>query len=224
MIKRVLLFVFLLGFSLTASAASDSKATLYQINVIVFKNIQDSGFNSEIWPNSPPQPDFAKAINFIPVDGANSNDSYRLLPAEQSGLKTALQRLNNSGRYKVLTSLSWQQPLTNSQDAKLLHVFAGKAYAIDGAIVDTSDGKIPANWELNGTVKASKSSTYYIDFVANFLLTERVPVMNTDNGGTSTETRLISFPLNQSSRIRAGEIHYMDNPVYGVLVFVTSIK
>lgn len=210
---------------------------VYQINLIVFKNTGTSGLNSEIWANNPSQPNFGQAINFLPASGADptkdstnlaqvtqsaatDNTQYRLLPMSQFGLNNALQRLNNSGNYKVLTAIAWQQPLATT--GQLLHVFAGPAYAADGSVIANPADAAVANWELNGTVNIKKLQ--FIEFTADFLLTERVPVLNTDNSNSTTEDKLMSFPLRETVRTRGNEIQYLDNPMYGSLVLITPIK
>ncbi|MBX9706293.1 MAG: peptidoglycan binding protein CsiV, partial [Gammaproteobacteria bacterium] len=145
-------------------------------------------------------------------------------------------KLQNSSKYKVITSLAWQQPLTSKADAKLLHIFAGQAYDANGnplsnpSVTPPQDdsstaapnGQTPAKWQLNGTVKVWLDTYVVID--SDFLLTENVPVMNSDAGDTSSHNQLMSFALNETVRARSNEINYMDNPIYGVLVLVNPAQ
>lgn len=82
--------------------------------------------------------------------------------------------------------------------------------------------QMPSAWEINGTVKVTK--TRFINFAANFLLTEKVPVVDTDSNNSNTQNQLMGFSLKQTIRMRNKEIHYLDNPLYGILVYITPVK
>ncbi len=281
MIKHPILLVILTLFCLTGYAVSPPTAPqIYQINVIVFQNAENAGLSSEIWPANPPQPKFAKAMDFLPAktgqtatvvtpaasDSTNLASNLKavpqgmpLLPSSQFGLASSLRRMQTSGKYQIITSLSWQQPLANPDVSKTLHLFAGTAYDGNGNVIDNpsvtppqnpqpqttpidslnvpastadvivlnpatnANVNIPVKWQLNGTLKVSKAR--FIEVSANLLLTEPVPVLNTDDShNNGPQTQLTSFALNQTIRMRTQEIHYMDNPIYGVLIYITKVK
>lgn len=227
-----LLLCTLCGLFTVAAQAADPVQKVYQINMIVFQMADNSGLSSEIWPSSPPQPNFAQATD-LAAPSLLSSSTYQVLSAKQFGMTNALTKLQNSGKYKVITSLAWQQPLTSKADAKLLHIFAGQAYDASGnpltnpsvtppqdsSSTAAANGQTPAKWQLNGTVKVWLDTYVVID--TDFLLTENVPVMNSDAGDTSSHNQLMSFALNETVRARSNEINYMDNPIYGIIVLVS---
>ncbi len=269
MLKKLFITLLTLAISVSSIAASSPRSP-YQINVIIFKNADNSGLNSEIWPANPQQPKIANAVNLLPAsdttagqnlaqivhNNANShkinNPLLRVLPDNQFGLKNTLGKMQKSNHYKVITFVSWRQLLTNGGKSQLIHIYGGQAYDAQSNVIDNPANLPPqtlqpainltpnsnksqnttdnttqpikaAKWELNGTLKVSKSG--FIIFSSNLLLTEPVPVVNTDDAHNNTpETKLMSFPLTQTIRTRGNEIHYLDNPLYGVLVLITKVK
>jgi hypothetical protein len=244
-------------FSLSSYAADD----IYKVSLIIFQDATANAINSEVWPNNPQQPKTINALNLAPANSINNNlvqslgaansPYYRTLPTNQFGLSNALARMQKSGKYTIITTVSWLQPLTPSKQAKTIHIFGGKAYDQHGNEIeinspnlipqesaqDNSNNNLPPNkatssnsdlvntqkpikWQVNGTIKVWKSQ--YITLAADFLLYESVPVINTDNPDNSLQTKLMSFPLSQTVRTRGSEIHYLDNPVYGILVYIAK--
>ncbi len=180
-----------------AKSASLPRSKIYQINLIIFKNRGSSNLNSQIWAAHPRQPNIANAIE---LGSMGESPNWKVLPNSVFQLSTPLAQLQNSGAYHVITYLAWKQPISSGHSAKAVHIIAGN------------------NQELNGTVKLSL--TNYLVLTADLILTEPVSTFDSSTQNSNSNENLLSFPLNQTIRMRLGEIHYLDNPMYGVLVLV----
>tara|TARA_R110000868_G_scaffold84822_3_gene238890 strand:+ start:13921 stop:14823 length:903 start_codon:yes stop_codon:yes gene_type:complete len=76
---------------------------------------------------------------------------------------------------------------------------------------------IPSKWSIDGTLKVSKQQ--YLILRTNLLFT--LPTAELDANNASTFT---SFRLKQAIRMRSNELHYLDNPMFSMLIRITPVK
>lgn len=126
-----------------------------------------------------------------------------------------------SGRYRLLRHLAWRQPGLDSDSAKAVRINLGEpstVYIPDDA--SNYDDFIPASVQpeadrttevrtttVNGSIKVRLGRFLHIDCQLVF---------------TDTDTQQ-SFRLLQSRKMRSGELHYIDNPRFGVLTRITPL-
>lgn len=197
MLKICLLIVLALGIGLAQAKPSSSiHSKIYQVNLIVFKNRDSTNLNNQILGTHPHQPNTTNAIE---LGSMGESLNWKILPNSAFQLSTPLARIEKSRKYQVITYLAWKQPINSGHSAKAVHIIAGN------------------NQELNGTIKLSLTN-YLILSVDLVLMPPYITDTNIQNGNPSENS--VNFSLNQTIRMRLGEIHYLDNPMYGVLVLV----
>jgi hypothetical protein len=202
--KKICVLFFLSLFFATAMA----KSNLYQVNVIVFKNLTEKALKSEAWPNELKTPNVKGAIDLAanpePID-FSSIDQPVLLPENQFGLKNELERLQSSGNYQVLTYFSWVQNF--NETPRWIHIVGGQGFDQAGRPVEDVDHDSYYR-ELNGKIKIAVD--YYINLSSDLYLTEPDDSMQ--------PTPLRTFSMGQKRRLKLNEVNYLDHPLIGALI------
>ncbi len=159
---------------------------------------------------------------------------FQRLEDSAKQLRPALQHLRRIDRYKPLFHEAWQQPLESRRRSPDILITGGEEYG--------------SHFELEGTVKISVERYLHIDtdlwlhrFLPNFgqQSTFQVPELPSRAGSDLTSADsyspfsfIVNEPysvsrtvtLRQSRRMRSGEIHYLDHPLFGVIVLVTPLE
>ena len=247
MLKR-LLFAALFALALTARADDPE---WYQIDVIVFANTDTSGAASETWPADPGTADLSKAVELVPSDAQPDGSGpvpYQLLPETQDKLDGVYNSITRSRLYRPLLRLSWRQPVMDNEQAVPVHIHGGKEYPAptpsvttpaagdtapngatapsfgDGTGADAAATMTPSPSpaaptsmpEIDGTITVSRAR--YLHLWADLTYTTRIA---TADNPTPTLQR---FRMKQHRRMRSGEIHYLDHPMFGVVVLATPYE
>lgn len=158
---------------------------------------------------------------------------FQRLDDDAKTLREALQHLRRIDRYRPLFHEVWQQPMQSRGRSPAILITGGDAYG--------------SHFELEGTIKLSVERYLHIDtdlwlhrFEPNFGQTStfQVPELPTNTvtdmllGDSYSPFSLIidepynvarTVTLRQSRRMRSGEIHYLDHPLFGVIVLVTPL-
>ncbi len=120
---------------------------------------------------------------------------YARLPNSRRTLNGVASRMRRaSGNPVQLTHMLWRQPALSSKDATPVYISGS-----------TKTGK------LIGTAKVSVRR--YLHLKLDLLLES--------NNGPAPGGR---YRLQESRRMRSGELHYIDHPAMGVLVRITKVK
>jgi hypothetical protein len=211
MIRRALIAALLLATAAAAGAADTDAPAWYDVEVLVFKNNAPAD-GGEIWPADPGHPDLEKAVELVPVPQANplpgSPQPFQQLDETAFTLKTAATRLTGSPNYKPLLHLAWLQPAGAQTDAPAVHIHTDGSRDAAG----TEDART-----LDGSIRLSRSRFLHVDVD---LVYHDAGVRSSASGSGSDEPPTL-FRLQQSRRVNSGELHYFDNPVFGLLVKVT---
>jgi len=195
MIKKLFLFC-ILFFPIISVFANDNS---YQIDLIVFTQINDAAMNSENWPNTLKQPYLKNAI-------APEFD-------QNLGLQKEADKLKQQENYKIILHTSWQQNITSLRQAKWIHIYGGQPYDAQGQVIQPDDNRLPTYWKLNGKIKISKSN--FFDIYTNLYLT--IPTASRDN-----IISLRTFILQQHRRTKLNQLNYLDHPLFGVLIKISK--
>ncbi len=196
-----------------------AEAPWFTVEVVVFAHNAGGGLTEEIWPATPGRPDLTNAVALTP-DGTPLLDSApgeppSLLPAGADGrqLGGIVRALKRSSAYDPLVHLAWRQAGLDRRRALPIQVRVGPP------------DEPPL---LEGTLRVHLSR--YLHLSADLVYARDVPPEGADeaavaadqgaplDGGASAPRRDTAlFRLNQSRRMRSGEIHYVDHPVFGII-------
>jgi len=187
---RALLLAFLC-FSLPAAA----EEPWYKVEILVFAHSSPSALKEQRWRDLkvPRRPD---AIEL----GNGGNGAYQRLPGNNLVLTAEKNRLSEQADYRTLFHGAWYQPVSAAGSAHPVRIRGGKlmpnnAYELDGYLTLDMDDYLNVRPDL-----------YY-----SFLAPD-----STDSNGD----KVLTVNLKTSRRVNADEIHYIDHPLFGMLVVI----
>ncbi|GAB6070346.1 hypothetical protein JCM30760_14430 [Thiomicrorhabdus hydrogeniphila] len=188
----------------TLSTQAHAKADNYAIEVVVFESLALKGWTEEYWPEEIEHPN---------IQGSTAVTTHGQKPLwinnSSRSLGGAVNRLNKRG-YRVLFHQAWSQVAYPNKKAPTTLV-ESNSYGTN----------------MVGTVRLYKTRFAHVDInlefdrkIPNkildaFIQNEKLPV-------TDSPTRW-SFQLKESRKIKDGELHYIDHPLFGVLVKIHKI-
>lgn len=190
---------FLLSLLLTASAAVQADAI--KVELIVFENLDPAAMQAEFWPANPGVPSLVNAIELpSPGEAAAGEKSWRLLPASQLALGGMVQRLRSSAGYRPLLHVGWVQPMDNSDRSPAAHVFSGMA----------ASGDAKSSSQIDGAVAIRRGRFLHGDVDLSF---RKIGAAGP-----------VTVRLTTSRRLRSNEVHYLDHPLFGVILSVAPVQ
>jgi len=123
------------------------------------------------------------------------HNAFRRLPDEQLALKDLVRRLENSGEFEVLQQLAWQQPVPERGSPQPIYVNL-------------------SNGELQGHLAVT---------LGRYLHTQATLWLKPTPTGAASD--LAGYAqLEQSQRMRSGDLHYFDHPLFGLLVRIDKVS
>lgn len=235
-----LIFAFLIALSLTGNALAASQ--WYQIELFVFA--QENPKTTERWDTSV-TPSFAQ--DAVTLDSQHptlpSNASDANMTALDSGAWTLEEvtldhpaarmanRMRNNRQYRIMYEARWIQPVFSTVNALPVSIAGGES--LPAPVIEkprqNSFGDKPGDAqqvehlpeddvanamqfmpELQGTVLFSLQQ--YVHLSTNLWL------------ASEAEGQRFFAHMNESRRLKNGELHYLDHPLFGVVVRVTRLK
>lgn len=216
--------------TLTAATEASEPANLqrwYQIEVIAFSRT-DSAASQEIWPKNIRLFYPANTVLLKPED-ASGSDGFVQLKAGERQLNAQAATIAKAGNYTLLFHQAWRQFISSERAS--IFISGGKTYSghqeLEGSI-ELYAGK---NLQL-------QTNLWLTQFVAAHLATAtledwpELPAL--PRGDLNSGEMRISEPANgdqpadyvssrtvkidQQRNLRAGEVHYIDHPLLGVIV------
>lgn len=209
---------------LASAADSDQDNRWYNVEVIIFSQKSQQFRDSERWPVDVSLPDEANARSLRPAvrGGASLSNSqaFSLIPSNKLTLNSEAARIRKAPELEMLLHTGWRQPGLPEDQAVSVSVHAGT--------LDTPDQP----YRMEGTLKLVLSR--YLHIYADLLYREPMPESATSETSTDAYAgpaamssdampRYRIYRLQQSRRMRSGELHYIDNPVLGMIIRVTPI-
>lgn len=184
----------------------NAQTPLYKIEVIAFESLALNGWTQEYWPDSVDTPNTSNTTSVF-----NYKQRPLWINKANKSLNRAASALNKKG-YRILFHKAWTQlAYPNKRGHQVL-----------------VEGSNPYGSSMLGTIRLYKTRFAHVDFNLEFsrLIPGKIKEkfaqsQNLDLGTLPNSWR---FSLKESRKIRAKELHYIDHPLFGVLVKVTPIK
>jgi hypothetical protein len=202
---------------------------LYQVDMVVFSQLNAHNLAGEQWPNIDPKTTAIQAPDSNTYPAYLQALAWQQVPIKTSTLKDTIYRLPKHN-YPVLLTLSWQQHMWPAADTKPIHIYGGNAYDASGNLLSQSQtedldfSQFPV-WELNGDITISMNRYFNCRF--NLLFSEplkTISPLDKNNYFANTQNPFIYFHLLQTRRTRSKEINYIDYPLYGVIFTIHKVK
>lgn len=219
----------------TAGAAEDK---WYQVEVLVFERRGDWVLQEESWNPDPGHPPIESSIALIapgesPLEGPGPH-AFHILPEDALNLVKVRGHLERGAETTPILHVGWRQPGVSKDNAQWVNLYLPPRDA-DGA---PASAKLLGMAQRTGAAEsetAAEPSLIPLDalqapmisppvldgtvrvHLARYLHADVDLVYHHENAETP-------FRLSTSRRMRSGELHYLDHPVYGVLIKVVPYE
>lgn len=180
---------------------------LYKVEVIVFENLDPAAARAEAWPASPGVPPLDKAFELSALTSAPAavaaaapapeRVGWRVLSPAQLTMGGVFQRLRSSARYRPLLHLGWVQPLDNADRGAAVHVFNG--------MTGNDDKTASTQPQIDGTIAVRRGRYLHADVDLLY-------------------KKGVAARLTHTRRLRSNEVHYIDHPLFGVILSVSPVE
>lgn len=208
--RLCLLFTLLL----TVSLQLEARTRWFVIEAVLFKHDQLAGLQEEVWPEIVDQPDYSQSVPM---------DEYKQVSSSGKVMKNIAYAINRKEGMETVAHLAWIQPVASKPNAKPVKIHAGAdfsgSYSASGdsnnSGLDGGTESMQPLWEVEGTI-----TTYlgrYLHFNPDLVF--RIPQEKADENGVF-HTYLKEFKLKQSRKMRSRQLHYLDNPLMGMIVSI----
>jgi hypothetical protein len=240
---RILAVVLLAAFSAISQA---QETRYYDVEIILFENLDPAARASENWPTSVEleAPDTTIEIGQpwpgpIPAEYTPAL-SFKPLQAEEFRLNEQAGKIEESESRRILLHTGWRQPGMPRDTALTVHFKQPVPGLPAGLMATTPEGEeidtgtttagrwlSPEAGELEGLIKVTLAR--YLHVEADVVFRPRLAEHGFDdiNPGITTDAEQgpVVYRLKQTRRrMRSRELHYLDNPVIGMLVLITPYE
>lgn len=249
--RKFALLLVLLGANPPAAGADTSH---YKVEVVVFESLDRRALRSELWPQDPGAPSLAGALEFegtgpylapdvrCPEQGGDCGPlgqplagtrpagelNFHLLPASEYQLEGVVNRLQASRQYRPLAHLAWQQPALSQKHALAVRIAGGWPQTA----LSSPHRSGSAVHYVDGTFRLYRRR--YLHVLADLVLYRFEPLAFSSQAQrpafpgeeqTAAPAQPVArFRLSEHRRMRSKELHYLDHPVFGLLVQITPYR
>ena len=185
--------------------------------------------NSEV-PDTPeeevePEPTATNTINGDALTSLlqqNKNVVFQQLSGNNLALDKVARSLRRSSRYDMHLHSAWVQPLDNEGTPILLQT--GQHYddifEIDGTVTISRNRYLHVDTDLWFTEFTQRPGATN-DLKVDADISENYPDLVAHARQRGTHVPVQSYRMQQSRRMRSGEMHYLDHPFFGLIVKFT---
>ena len=187
----------------------------YQIEVVLFENVD----GRELTAGGLYYPKLGRSLRL----GTEEAVAAGFVPLEQNlSLADNAQSIAGSRRYRLIRHLAWRQPGLEEKDAIPIRISLGETVPLYlPESIGDYENFIPASANASAT-RDRKINTSTVNGSITVHL-GRFLHMNTQLVFTDAKTQQ-SFRLSQSRKMRSRELHYIDNPRFGILTRILPIE
>lgn len=192
-------------FSMT-SQANTTEIPTYKIEVIIFESLATKGWTEEYWSN---EVDLPYTENAVSVFSTGKRPLF--IESSDKEMVDKANTLNKRG-YRVIFHQAWTQQAHPNKNIKPVLVEGSTKYGTN----------------MLGTVRLYKTRYAHVNFDLNFdrRIPDSVKTLFADNQQIAIADlpEFWSFNLAESRKIKPGQLHYLDHPLFGALVRISKVK
>lgn len=167
-----------------------------------------------------PQVEVEEEIESELIRKPKNRDFFQIDAGEKFSLSEEVDLFKRSRDYRVIGHYSWFQPILTEESAKPLLI----------------DSEIFKDNKIFGSLKIYKKRFLHTDF--NFFLAETttdldfqnltIPLEAETNEGyevlSEKDSMKVTFQINQSRKLKSGELHYIDHPKFGIIYRIVKTE
>ena len=202
-------------FTAVLAIPTGASARAFVVEIIVFDDPSGDGLHAEYWSADPGKPPLQDAVELVHSREGGSEQAaraYRLVGRSGFALSGVWDSLRRSARYRPFLHVGWRQPGLSHGAARPVHVGPHLGVRRTGG-PGPEGGERPA---VDGTVKVSLARYLHValDLVYSRPGNDETAAPNADPA---------RFRLVSERRMRSGELHYFDHPLFGVLALIRPL-
>ncbi|WP_286922399.1 CsiV family protein [Marinobacter sp.] len=228
------------------SQSGNAPRDYYRAEFIILERLVDPSGIEEKMAGKPVEPTIRpdKALWVDQADGRRQSD-LQLVPQSELHLNQAARRLENSGNYRVLAATGWYQTFPPNYDGEPLEIALGDwlpdagQRAVEGHITIDRQRFLHVGIHLNhwmidqSTPRVRQVTQNVSEDAMEPDASEASDSWPGTEGGASfglSEATTPASPLQlvtwirETRRMRSEEIHFIDSPTIGVLVFFKRVE
>jgi len=211
----------------------------YQIEVLLFAQQPAYQRSTELWRYRF-NPDYSSNPIALSSDSTTSpaekveSAAFALLPASQHSLMSAAQRIKASPDLRLLSHAAWRQPVLDRKQAQAILIRTGEKFdtefELEGTLTISLGRYLHAKTDLFFSKFEPMESGQQLDWTIfdeeqlDFEESKWNPELNAPAAGKTQFVRTATANLSQSRRMRSNELHYIDHPLFGMLVQISPYK
>lgn len=208
----------LLALAPHVASAQSQRDNYYRAEIVIVERIvQPENVQERMASRTPvTDQDITEQMTVIREDGSTAT-TLRLAPAGDLHLRNAAQRLENSGRYRVLMSAGWYQSFPPDYEGKPMRIAVGDWLADAG------------HREVEGHITIDRQRYLHVGVHLNHWQAGEspMPVAEANVDGDALQQKvgaeLLTW-IRETRRMRSEEVHFLDSPTIGVLVFFRRVE
>ncbi|AEG31848.1 CsiV family protein [Thiomicrospira cyclica] len=191
--------------------AQTSDTPQVHVEIIIFQSLAQRGWTEEYWPLTP---GLVLSDNPVRLDETTTWATPVVLDDLQ--LAEVRSRMTTDRGYDVLAHFAWQQPAFNRNQAQPI--------IIDSQLQKRRHETSP----IYGQVRAYQERFNHVEILVE--LDRRIPANLRERFAEHQGIELAwlpdswTFVIDESRRVRPGELHYVDHPLFGVLIHVSRVS
>lgn len=220
------------------SSANGVEEKWYQVEVLVFERRGQRVLTEESWDPDPGRPPIEESVALIapgesPLEGPGPH-AFRILPADALILSKTRGHLENGAETTPILHVAWRQPGVPKEEAQWVNLYLppreGGAARTKGSFLGMAQRTGVQNTAASGQpalvpLDALQEPMVFPPVLDGTIRVHLARYLHAEvdlvyhRGDVETP-----FRLSTSRRMRSGELHYLDHPVFGVLVKVVPLE
>lgn len=218
--------------ALATPSSETPEKRLFKANIIIFKQWTPQAFESERWPTVRGLKYPEKITSIEHTDGLSLTAPYQALKTDET-LPVIQKQLKSRSPYQILWTKSWISEVPSKQKALPVVVQGGQQYGdlyeLEGYItlylsrylhLKTNLWLSSISEDLNLADQWWQHTPADNTALAN-VVPKFEPTLTNDNLAQTQDKQFHidwSTPIQTSRKMRSGELHYIDHPLFGILI------
>ncbi len=207
----------------------------YQVEIIVFDRL-DPDLSEEGWDDEEPiiRPDVTELYPYYGVGADQRLIPYMIMDKKNNRMNGIYRVLRLSSEYRPLIHMSWQQPAAKRHQSPYIHIVKNDSKKDLSVIGNQESIDEPEFIEdfinneriIDGSIRIRSNFYLHVDLDIYYFknLFSSSVVYKKESGISNKNIEKLIIGLKETRRIKLNEIHYFDNPVYGVILQVSRLS
>ncbi len=226
-----------------AIAKENSDNDYYQVEMIIFKNNNDSDLSQESWPlteltipsnsirisnseNSSDTSSIAELanhkFNFEKSDNkVVTNKFYKLLTKSDLEYRNVSDKIKANQRYTLISHIGWRLPKVNATVARPIYFETGHKHKISSNNTDSSSSEISGLLRFEQKKFLHSDLEILLNLPANITNKNNMPFELIKNNNKNGNDFLQSFRISEARRLKYKELNYFDHPAFGMIIVIS---